>query len=261
MSQAAAVRYADQESLVKVYVWEWPVRLTHWLNAIAIWVLSVTGVYMGYPLLLATGEASHHFLMGWAKLLHYYAAIVFTLSVLSRIVWMFRGNRFASWRYFLPWGKERQRALGPSLGFYLFRLRLPPGIVGHNPLAGVIYTFVFLAFLAQIGTGLAMYAASADHDSPVKLFEGLLPMFGGLQTARFIHHAIMWLIWAFFVQHVYSAILMSQVEPTATMESIFSGYKFVPRDDVIHPGSRFHEEVAARRKTWRTTEEVKVPKE
>lgn len=260
MSQAA-VSYSNQVPLVKVYVWEWPVRLTHWLNAITIWVLSVTGVYMGYPLLLATGEASHHFLMGWAKLIHYYAAIVFTLSVLSRIVWMFRGNRFASWRYFLPWGKVRFKAFGPTLGYYLFRLRTPPGIVGHNPLAGVFYTLIFLLFLLQIGTGLAMYAASAAYDSPVKFFEAFLPLFGGLQTARFIHHAIMWFIWAFFVHHVYSAILMSQVEPTATMESIFSGYKFVPRDDVIHPGARFHEEVAARRKTWRTTEEIKVPED
>jgi hypothetical protein len=30
---------------------------------------------------------------------------------------------------------------------------------------------------------------------------------------------------------------MSQVEANATMESIFSGYKFVPREDVLEPGS------------------------
>ena len=41
---------------------------------------------MGYPMLTAAGEASDHFLMGWAKLIHFYAAIVFALSVLSRIV-------------------------------------------------------------------------------------------------------------------------------------------------------------------------------
>ena len=248
---AGGVRFENQVPLVKVYVWEWPVRLTHWLNAIAIWVLSVTGVYMGFPLLLAKGEASHHFLMGWAKLIHYYAAIVFTLSVLARIVWMFRGNRFASWRYFLPVGKERFKAFGPTLGYYLFRLRTPPGIVGHNPLAGVVYSIVFLSFLLQIATGLAMYAASAAYDSPVKVMEAFLPLFGGLQTARWIHHIIMWLIWMFFVHHVYSAILMSQVEPTATMESIFSGHKFVPRDDIAHPGARFYAECVPRRKKWR----------
>ena len=31
---------------------------------------------------------------------------------------------------------------------------------------------------------------------------------------------------------------MSQVEANATVESIFSGYKFVPRVDVTEPGAR-----------------------
>ena len=31
------------------YVWEWPVRLTHWFNMLAIVVLSVTGYYIGHP--------------------------------------------------------------------------------------------------------------------------------------------------------------------------------------------------------------------
>ena len=50
----------------------------------------------------------------------------------------------------------------------------------------------------------------------------------------------MWGIWAFFVHHVYSAILMSQVEATGTVESIFSGHKFVPREDIVKPGYRFY---------------------
>ena len=32
----------------KVYVWEFPVRLTHWLNVICLLVLSVTGFYTVY---------------------------------------------------------------------------------------------------------------------------------------------------------------------------------------------------------------------
>ncbi len=44
----------------------------------------------------------------------------------------------------------RFKAFGPTLGYYLFRLRTPPGIVGHNPLAGVFYTIVFLCFLLHM---------------------------------------------------------------------------------------------------------------
>jgi len=215
------------------------VRITHWLVAISIWVLSVTGLYMGFPELLAPGAASDNFLMGWAKLIHFYAAIVFTLSVLVRLLWMFIGNHYSRWHRFIPLTRPRLRGMGRTLRYYLFTLRLPPGFVGHNPLAGLTYGVLYLSFLLQIATGLAIYAASAHYDSPVKFFEALLPLFGGLQTARFVHHLIMWWIWVFFVHHVYAAILMSQVEATATVESMFSGYKFVPQEDVERPGWRF----------------------
>ena len=49
----------------------------------------------------------------------------------------------------------------------------------------------------------------------------------------------MWLLLGFGLHHVYSAILMSTVEANATMESIFSGYKFVPPEDLVHSGYRF----------------------
>ncbi len=233
-------QHVREVDLDNVYVWQWPVRITHWLNAISIWVLSVTGIYIGWPMLIAAGPASNHFLMGWAKAIHFYAAIVFTLSVLSRVVWMFTGNWYARWHRLIPASKERWHAMGRTFRYYMFGMRMPPGFVGHNPLAGLTYAFVFLAFLLQILTGLAMYGASAHVDSPVGVFAGLVPLLGGLQTARWIHHILMWGIWAFFVHHVYSAILMSQVEATGTVESIFSGHKFVPREDIIKPGYRFY---------------------
>ncbi len=240
---AQAVRPLPQASdlprLASVYVWEWPVRATHWLNVGALLVLSLTGIYMGRPMLAVPGPAGQSFVMGWAKLLHYYAAIALSLSVLSRIAWMFVGNKYARWDKFLPIHKPRREGLAPTLKYYLFRLRKPPGFVGHNPLAGVFYTVVFLAFLTQIATGLALYASSAALSSPVKGFASLLPLFGGLQTARFIHHVVMWFLWAFGVHHVYSAIMMSQVEANATVESIFSGYKFVPQEDLVYSGYRF----------------------
>ena len=34
----------------------------------------------------------------------------------------------------------------------------------------------------------------------------------------------------FVVQHVYSAMLMSKVEKTGTMDSIFGGWKLIPRE-------------------------------
>ncbi len=225
--------------LVRMYVWEWPVRLSHWLIVTSIFFLSWTGLYIGGPFLISAGEARNQFVMGMAKTIHFYSAIVFTMAVLVRIIWMFTGNRFSHWDKFIPVGRRRRQAFIPVLKYYLFGLRKPPGFVGHNPLAGLVYSVVFLIYLMMVGTGLALYTVNAHYQSPLRVFSFLLPLYGGPQVARWIHHIGMWLIWGFAVHHVYSAILMSQVEGNATIESIFSGYKFVHRDDVVYSGYRF----------------------
>jgi len=226
---------------VRVYVWEWPVRVSHWLIAASIAILSVTGLYIANPWPFTTGLANQRSLMGLVKLVHSSTAIVFGLAVLSRVWWMFVGNNYARWDKFIPARRKRWLGVAPTLGYYLFRLRKPPGFVGHNPLAGLTYTFVFLIYFIMIGTGLALYSVSAHTASPLRMFQFLVPIFGGLATARWLHHGFMWMLIGFAAHHVYSAILMSQVEANATMESIFSGYKFVPREDLIYSGYRFED--------------------
>lgn len=228
-----------RHDLVRVYVWELPVRLTHWLIFASILVLSATGLYIGHPFLVVTGEARHHFVMGTMKVVHFYAAIVFTLAVVSRVVWMFMGNGYARWDKFLPARAKRRRGIFPTIKFYLFGLRKPPGFIGHNPVAGLTYTLIFGLYFVMIATGLALYSIDASVHSPLRAFQFLIPLAGGLSAARWIHHIVMWLLLGFMVHHVYSAMLMSNVEANATVESIFSGYKFVPPEDLVYSGYRF----------------------
>jgi len=157
----------------------------------------------------------------------------------SRILWMFMGNRYSTWDKFIPIERRRLEGLWDSLRYYLFQLRQPPGFVGHNPLAGFTYLFVFLLFFVMITTGLALYTVNAPVDSLFRWFGFLLPVWGGAQTARLVHHIGMWLILGFAVHHLYSAILMSQVEARGTVESMASGYKFVPCEDLVYSGYRF----------------------
>jgi Ni/Fe-hydrogenase 1 B-type cytochrome subunit len=196
----------------------------------------VTGIYIGHPFLLAPGAAGERFVMGWMKALHSWAAIVFTLSVLARVVWMFVGNRWASWRELIPVERHRRREIMPTLAFYTFIRKRPPLDVGHNPVAGATYTLVFLLYFVQIATGLGLYAASAHVGSPLRTFAFLAPLFGGLQTARWIHHVVMWLLIGFVVHHVQSALLMSRVRANGIIDSIFSGYKFMPQRGVSGRG-------------------------
>jgi Ni/Fe-hydrogenase 1 B-type cytochrome subunit len=230
---------ASASDIVRVYVWEAPVRIAHWLIALSIVVLSVTGYYIGRPFIIAPGPAEQSFVMGWMKVIHTYTAFVFIAAVLARIVWMFTGNKYAHWDKFIPAHPSRRRGFWPTIRFYLFAMRKPPGFVGHNPVAGATYTLVFGLYFLALLTGLMLRGAGSPPHSLLRWFTSLSPLIGGLYIARWVHHAVMWLLLGFAVHHVYSAILMSTVEANATVESIFSGYKFVPREDLHYSGYRF----------------------
>jgi Ni/Fe-hydrogenase 1 B-type cytochrome subunit len=221
--------------LQRVYVWEVPVRVTHWLIALSIVVLSVTGLYIGRPFMTVPGQAGQWFVMGWMKVIHFWAAIVFTCAVVARVIWMFTGNKYARWDKFVPVYRTRLKGFMPTVAFYSFFRNMPPGYVGHNPVAGSAYALVFGLYFIAIATGLAMWGASADVGSPLRWFASLAPLFGGLQITRWIHHAVMWLLLGFAVHHVYSAVLVASLEKNGTMDSIVAGYKWVSKHE-LGPG-------------------------
>jgi Ni/Fe-hydrogenase 1 B-type cytochrome subunit len=225
----------EVEEREPVYVWDLVVRSTHWLIAITLIVLSVTGVYIGRPFLTSMGPANLRFVMGWVKVIHFYAAIVFSLAVGARIIWMFTGTRWARWSELVPTTKQRVLDMYQTFRFYVFLRPSPPLSPGHNPLAGATYVAVFGLYLVMIFTGFALYSVNA-HTSYMKLWQVLLPLFGGAATARWLHHVVMWLLIGFAVHHVFSAMLVSRVEKNGTIESIFTGFKFLPRQRNDHEG-------------------------
>ncbi len=224
--------HTAEEPRIRVYVWDAVVRTVHWLIAGAILVLAVTGLYIGRPFQSSVGPATPHFLMGWMKTVHSYAAIVFTLSICARVLWFFIGPKQASWRQFIPTTRKRWSNVGRTLQFYTFLSVKTPGAVAHNSVAGLSYTAVFFLYAVMIVTGFALYGASAHVGSPMHVFQGLSYWMGGLQTARLIHHVVMWLLLAFVIHHVYSAVLTSKLERNGEMDSIFSGNKFLFREEL-----------------------------
>ena len=221
--------------IIRVYVWEIPVRIAHWLIAGSIAVLSVSGLYMGHPFMTVAGTAAQSFVMGWVKVIHGYTAYVFITAVVMRMVWMFTGNNYSHWDKFLSHRPSRLRGFMPTVLFYSFLRDKPPAFVGHNPVASSAYTLVYGLCFLEIATGLIMRGASAGPSSLVHGFAGLAWIFGGLAMARWIHHIVMWLLLGFTVHHIYSAVLVAMIEKNGTIDSIVSGYKWVPRHDV-EPG-------------------------
>jgi Ni/Fe-hydrogenase 1 B-type cytochrome subunit len=215
--------------LERVYVWEVPVRLTHWIIFFSILILSVTGYYIGHPFIDVPDPAKDHFVMGTMRAIHLYTAIIFGLAVLVRIYWMFVGNNYARLLEFIPLTRERWSNLWDSLLFFCFVRHNPAPYAGHDAFAGAAYAGFFFLYLILIGTGLALYTVIAAPSSPFQIFEFLVPLFGGLQIARLIHHVCMWLVLILAIVHIYSCFLWSMVEHAGELDSIFSGYKFFPK--------------------------------
>ena len=142
-------------NLQRVYVWELPVRLYHWVNALCVTVLAVTGFMIGRPFFPHIGgEAWQNYSFGWVRFVHFTAAFVFFFNFLGRIYWGFVGNEHARWHQFLPFGKGRLRRQAKEIGQVLrvdVLLAKDESIesVGHNALAGVTYFATFLVFLFQ----------------------------------------------------------------------------------------------------------------
>jgi|Deesub1362B_J571_1020462.scaffolds.fasta_scaffold00123_15 Ni/Fe-hydrogenase 1 B-type cytochrome subunit len=208
---------------IRTYAWEFPVRLTHWLNVVSILTLSITGFYIGQPFIHAV--KSNQYIMGWMRFIHFVAAYVFTMSVAFRIYWMFVGNRYARIGVFIPHTSRQWRDLWGAVKFYLFLSKKPPYAVGHTAFAGLVYFFIFLIYLFQIFSGFALYSLSHTGDlwNTLGWMKGVMH----LQTLRLYHHLAMYILMVFVIGHVYLSWYLDLKERNGLISSIFSGYKFV----------------------------------
>ena len=217
--------------LVRTYVWELPVRIAHWLIFFAMATLSLTGLFMHSPFLLPSGQAP--FLMAKVRFVHEVSAFVLIGAFALRVYWFFKGNFWARWSAYIPIRRGQWRGIGSMLEFYLF-MRFEPGHrVGHNPLAALTYFIVYLLMLVEILTGLALYSRVVGNPVLTQ-FIGWLPQLIDPQYLREVHYFLMFVFLAFVIFHVYASVLVSLEEENGLLDSIFSGWKFVPAGELRH---------------------------
>jgi Ni/Fe-hydrogenase 1 B-type cytochrome subunit len=218
-------------SMQRVYVWELPVRLYHWINAACILILIVTGFIIGRGITLesATNEAYASFWFGKIRFLHFVTAYLFFFNFAFRIYWGFVGNHYANWHTFLPTTRAQWREILEVLKVDIFLTKSHAvESVGHNSLAGLIYFLTFLVFLFQCFTGFGMYAAMSDSWFPA-LFAWVVPLMGGDFAVRQWHHLMVWFFIIFTLIHVYLVFYHDYVEGRGVISSMAGGWKFVPQ--------------------------------
>ena len=211
-----------------VYLWHWPIRAMHWIAALSIVVLAVTGFYIGRPYFMA-GAPQTTFMLQWVRLVHFSAAAVLVTTALVRLYWLLAGNRFERLPALFPVRGRDWVNLVRMIKFYLMiHPERAPRYLGHNPLQQLFYTLTYAIAALMILTGFILFGQSNPDGIFAHTVGRLAPLLGGMQMVRSIHHAATWYFPMFVIFHVYLSVRADLLERSGTMSSMVSGGRFVP---------------------------------
>ncbi len=188
----------------------WPVRIMHWTNAAAMLVMITSG----------WGIYNDDVIFGWLHFPHWMRLGSWAAKSLQ---WHFAGmwllglNGLAYLIYGAATGRLRERLL-PIRARDLVRTVRDTlhfkieheDLTTYNAVQKLLYVVVILAGISQVLGGLAIW-------KPVQLW-WLTALFGGFQTARFVHFSGMAIIVGFLIVHVALALLVP-----STLKAMLTG--------------------------------------
>lgn len=190
----------------KLRIWDLPIRLFHWLLALAVVGLVITGYVGGNAMVW-------HFRLGHAVL----------ALLLFRIVWGFVGGHWSRFGTFL---------YSPATTWAYLRGRgKPEHSLGHNPLGAgsVIAMLVFLA--AQVATGLMSDDEIAFAGPLTKYVSG-----SKVSAATWYHKEVgQWIVIGLVVLHIVAIFWYLLKRRDNLVQPMLTGDKAV---DVMAPASR-----------------------
>lgn len=214
-----------------VYLWHWPIRMMHWIAALALLLLIWTGFTIGRPYFLPTTVPSGPYYIGWMRLIHFIAAGALVATAIIRMYWLLAGNKYERFAALFPIKRTDWVNMFRQVKFYLMiHPERAPHYIGHNPLQQFSYTLTYLVAAVMVVTGFAMYG-QANPGGFIRGATGwVAPLFGGMPNVRLLHHVLTWYFLIFIPIHFYLAIRSDLLERSGTISSIVSGGRFIPSD-------------------------------
>jgi cytochrome b len=131
-------------------VWDIPTRWFHWVNALCVLALASVGFVILNAKALDVSNAGKVTL----KTIHVWIGYLLAVNLLWRVVWAFRGNRYARWRSILPGGRGYFHAVRSYLRAFI--AGRPVQYLGHNPVARIGITLLLALLVVQLVTGLLL---------------------------------------------------------------------------------------------------------
>jgi thiosulfate reductase cytochrome b subunit len=179
-----------------------PLRVTHWINAVAIFIMIGSGwkiynddvifSFLRFPDSIVIGKWAQYGLQ-W----HFFGMWIFVLNGLAYLAYGIATGRFR--RKLFPISlSEVFATIGEALRF---RLR-HDDLTHYNAVQKVLYLGVMVVGILIVVSGLALW-------KPVQ-FSELASLFGSFQNIRLVHFFCMAAIVAFIAVHVTLALLVPQ---------------------------------------------------
>ncbi|MGA7073641.1 cytochrome b/b6 domain-containing protein [Bradyrhizobium sp.] len=196
-SLATTERHAASASKVIQPAW---VRVMHWINAVAIILMIMSGlqIYNASPLFRSITFSPTITLGGWlagALLWHFAAMWLLMVNGLVYLITGFASGRFA--RKLLP--ISPRGVISDAVAALTFKLS-HDDLSKYNQVQKLLYTGIIAVGVVIVLSGLSIW-------KPVQL-QYLTALFGGYDTARYVHFFCMSAIVIFLAIHVLLAALV-----------------------------------------------------
>ena len=199
MSSLAATDAHSETTTTKVIQPAW-VRVMHWINAVAIILMIMSGwqIYNASPLFTSLRFSHSITLGGWlggALLWHFAAMWLLTINGLVYLLVGFATGRFKSKLLpITPGGviSDTKAALTGKLSH--------DDLSKYNQVQKLLYAGIIIVGVIIVLSGLSIW-------KPVQL-QWLAALFGGYEIARYVHFFCMSAIVAFLVIHIALAVLV-----------------------------------------------------
>ncbi|MEJ2634986.1 MAG: Ni/Fe-hydrogenase, b-type cytochrome subunit [Calditrichia bacterium] len=218
----------ESDRVQRYYVWDAVVRVSHWVNVVAVAIMIYTGFKIGGA--LGPSGTAGTFNMATYRNWHFVFGVVFTVNGLFRAYWFFAGHTYRQWFRFNFWRADYWREVWWKIKDYI-TLRYEDYesyTLGHNALASLSYSAVFLCALFMALTGFSMWGQLIPGGFLNTLFGWVMPLFGGETHVRMLHRLGMWFIIAFMIHHITFVFYVEVYREKGMLSSMITGLKTRP---------------------------------
>ncbi len=200
-----------------IYLHPLPVRIWHWLNALGIVTLCITGVQIRFPEYVNICGSYRS-----AILLHNTAGIIVALSFSIWFFYYSMSSRTLT-KIYVPNGKDIKRGLLRQVGFYFFLYFFGCPNPHHatqdnkfNPMQKSAYLAIMFVLMPIVSlTGILLMNVTPLRE--------LVLASGGLKTLDLLHYLAACSLGAFLFTHVYLTTLGHT--PLAHTKSMWTGWE------------------------------------